>query len=138
MMEWGDLLLKEIAAEEWDTVLTWPAFLESYPFFSTRVSPKGNAYLINRLIRGKAIFLLRSGEFKKEFEKFSRHMGDHIKKECSPSGDGHPVHRLDVDRHFLDFLRLSVAINRLHRQDALHIKFIVDREIDLFKERVGR
>ena len=136
MMGWGCFLLGVIPAEEADNLFTWPDFLDRYPFFSTRVSPKGNAYLLKRLIQGKTVYLLKAATFKQEFEKFSVHLGDQIKKECSPSEDGHPVHRLDLDRHFLDFLRLSACIRRIHRQDALRIKGIVDQEIDLFKKRV--
>jgi hypothetical protein len=41
-----------------------------------------------------------------------------------------PVHRLPLDRHFLDFLRLSLNISRLTEEDALTLKDSVDEQIE--------
>jgi hypothetical protein len=136
MMEWGNLLLGLIAAEESGVTFTWPEFLDRYPFFSADVSPKANAYLTNRLIQGLTLDLLRTVHFRLEFEHFSEQIGDRVKKEFSRQGGGDPVHRLDMDRHFLNFLRLSAGIRRIHREDALGLKGMVDQELDLFKKSV--
>lgn len=135
MMKWGDLVLGVIAAKESGPRMTWPDFLDRYPFFSTGVSPKGNAYLLNRLIKGKTVLLLRNKAFRQEFEAFSETIRERVKMEFTPSGDGHPVHRLDLDRHFLDFLRLSANIQRIHRQQALRIKEMVDQELEYLWKR---
>ena len=132
MMKWGDLVLGVIAEKESGARMTWPDFLDRYPFFSTGGSPKGNAYLLNRLIKGKNVLLLRNRAFRQEFEEFSEYIGDRVKKKFTPSGDGHPVHRLDLDRYFLDFLRLSAHIQRMPMQEALHIKEMVDQELESF------
>lgn len=138
MMHWGAPLLGAVASAESGNLFTWPDFLERYPFFSTGIPPRGNAYLLNRLIRCKTPSLLKTGAFRQGFERFSQHIGDRVKRECRPPGNGHPVHRLDMDRHFLDFLRLSAGIRRIRMQDALHIKVAVDQEIDLFEKSVAR
>jgi len=137
MMKWGAPVLSDIAAKESGPWMTWPDFLDRYPFFSTGVSPKGNAYLLNRLIKGKTVLLLRNKAFRQEFEEFSETIRVRVKMEFTPSGDGHPVHRLDLDRHFLDFLRLSAHIQRIHSQHALRIKEMVDQELDIFSKESG-
>ncbi len=138
MMQWGAPLLGAVASEESGNLFTWPDFLARYPFFSTGIPPRGNAYLLNRLTRGKTPSLLKNEAFSQGFERFSQHIGGRVKRECPPPGDGHPVHRLDMDRHFLDFLRLSAGIQRIRIQEALHIKVVVDQEIELFKKSVAR
>lgn len=131
MMNWGTILLGLIPEEEKYTMRSWPEFLRRYPFFSTAISPRGHAYLINRLVRNKGLRLLRSEAFGRSLEGLSRRILDRIGAQWPPAGTGHPVHRLDLDRDFLDFLRLSAHIKRIYRQEALRVKEMVDHELDL-------
>lgn len=130
MMNWGTTLLELIPEEEKYDTRSWPEFLMRYPFFSNAISPRGHAYLINRLIGNKGLHLLRSGAFGRSLEEFASRILDRIDGQRASPGIGHPLHRLDMDRDFLDFLRLSAHIKRIHRQEALRIKEMVDDELD--------
>ena len=131
MMNWGTTLLAVIPEEEKYTMRSWPEFLMRYPFFSTAISPRGHAYLINRLVGINGLRLLRSEAFGQYLEGLSRRILEGIGAQGASPGTGHPVHRLDLDRDFLDFLRLSAGIKRIHRQEALYIKEMVDHELEL-------
>ena len=131
MMNWGTTLLAVIPEEEKYAMRSWPEFVMRYPFFSTAISPRGHAYLINRLVGINGLRLLRSEAFGLYLKGLSRRILERIGAQWPPPGTGHPVHRLDLDRDFLDFLRLSARIKRLPRQEALRIKEMVDQELDL-------
>lgn len=126
MMNWGTTLLGLIPGEERYTMGSWPVFLGRYPFFSTTISPRGHAYLIDRWIGNKGLHLLRSEAFGRFLERLCGRILDRIDAQWPSPGTGRPVHRLDLDRDFLDFLRLSAHIKRIHRQEALRIKEMVD------------
>lgn len=132
MMGWGKYLLQRIASEESQAIVSWDTFLQTYPFFSTELKPRGHAYLLTRLIRRKGFHLLKSDAFRSEFEALSSDLSQRIGLGINPRPDGAFVHLLDFDPHFLDFLRLCVKILRLHKEDAVHLKRIVDKEVDHF------
>lgn len=50
---------------------------------------------------------------------------------------GHAVHRLPVDREFLDFLRLSVKITKIGLEDVLVLKTRTDEELERFRRIVA-
>jgi hypothetical protein len=51
--------------------------------------------------------------------------------------EGTFTHQLDLDPHFLDFLRLSAHITRTSREDALALKNLVDGELEEFRQSMG-
>jgi hypothetical protein len=48
------------------------------------------------------------------------------------------THLLDLDRDFLDFLRLSARITKTSREDALALKKLVDGKLEEFRLSIGR
>lgn len=132
MMGWGPRLLGLISAGEDFRPFTLRTFLGSYPFFSTRIHPRCHAYLIRNLVEQGGVRILKREPFRIEFERFSVRLSERLRRECPHRPDGEPVHRLDLDRDFQDFLRLSIPVSRLHREDALLLKQIVDKDVQAF------
>jgi hypothetical protein len=133
LMGWGRRLLKLIPATEGPGHFTRERFRKTYPFFNTGALPRANAYLINRLIRNGSMHVLRSRRFAHAFGRFSAALSAHLAREC-PAGQGEfPVHRLDMDRNFLDYLRLSLGISKTSPGRAVHLKHRVDEECDRFR-----
>jgi hypothetical protein len=121
---------------------TRESFFRSYPFFSTNYPPKPNAYLIKWLVDREGAHILKSRTFKSKFEMFS---GRISKVLCQAAQQNHPrqtlgfhTHLLDLDRDFLDLLRLSARITRTTKEDALALKKLVDRELEEFRQSIGR
>ena len=133
LLGWGSYLLNLIASEETDRILTKKSFFQLYPFFLTRLSPRANAYLINRLIREENIHILRSQPFRSEFEGFSGLISQRLSRILPNGSEGPYVHLLDFDRDFLDLLRLSARISRIKREDAVILKNSVDEETEKFQ-----
>jgi hypothetical protein len=111
---------------------TREAFFRTYPFFRIKVSPRANAYLINKLVALEGTKLLMDLSFEEDFLDFLSML-----KEKGPISDAEDteasyVHLLDMDRDFLDFLRLSLGIRKLFMEEALRLKNRVDEEIKRF------
>jgi hypothetical protein len=133
LMPWGRHLLRLIPRVEGDRHFTWASFLEAYPFFEAKALPRGHAYLINRLVHLENIHLLTSKRFKEAFEEFSDGLSVRLTREVTNRKKSSPVHRLNLDRDFLDFLRLSLSISKTTLNDAIALKEIVDEECEQFE-----
>jgi hypothetical protein len=136
LMGWGCHLLRLVAAVEKPGRFTREYFLETYPFFSTKALPRANAYLVNRLVHRDNVHLLRSRPFKDAFEQFSLILPSLLAGKCSVGEGEFPVHRLDLDRDFLDFLRQSLGISKLNLEQALRLKQRVDEQCERFGRRL--
>ena len=135
MMGWGADILRLIAAHERGRTLTRGGFFEAYPFFFKHVDSRANAYLLNNILTGDNVPLLKGESFRGRFEKFSTRLADQLKK-FSPSAHGAPyTHLLEGDAQFLDYLRLSAGLRRIHRGEAARLKDLVDEAIYEFKGR---
>ena len=142
MMNWGRHLLSLLALKEGYTSFTRKSFFQAYPFFSTNIPPKPNVYLIKGLVNGEGTHILKSHAFKSEFEIFSTRISKAL---CQTAQRSHPpprggfhTHLLELDRDFLDLLRLSARISRATQKDALALKELVDRELEEFRQSLGR
>ena len=134
MMGWGKDLLKRVAAAEEGNIFTKHSFFESYPFFSTALLPRANAYIVNRVITARTIHLLRDVRFRSAFETFSERISRLLSRETPGSSSMTYVHRLDFDQDFLDFLRLSAGIRWAGSEDASRLKKIADDRLNQFQE----
>jgi hypothetical protein len=132
MMGWGRELLTSIARSEPERTFTWPSFLKAYPLFSTDLSPRGNAYLLQALMGKGNHRILRNSGFRAAFEGFARSLPARLMPLIPSPGEGPFVHRLDMDPSFLDFLRLSVSIRRLEKIRACRLKDLVDDSLARF------
>lgn len=132
LMGWGEDLLGLVAAKEKGKPYTVASFFEAYPFFKTHLRPRANAYLLDRLTkRGNVARLKRQG-FREAFEHLSAQLSTRLSHETGHAADGLPVHQLDLDPRFCDFLRLSLHRTKLQIEEAVRLKRIVDQQTDHF------
>ena len=138
IMNWGGHLLSLIASNENHRTFTKESFFQSYPFFSTNNPPKPNAYMIKWLVNREGTHILKSHTFKSEFEMFSRRISKALcqaaQQNNPPRPPGFHTHLLDLDRDFLDLLRLSARITKTTKQDALTLKNLVDKALEEFQQ----
>jgi hypothetical protein len=132
MMLWGPGLLSLVARKESGLPFTRESFFRAYPFFSTRLNPRANAYLLEKLVDHKSVDILMTELFREQFERFSRRLSGKLKKSSSLFSGACYTHRLELEPRFLDFLRLSAGISRIEMEDALRLKEKVDREVMKF------
>jgi hypothetical protein len=136
MAGWGAQLLNLIASGEAGRVFTWKSFLGRYPFFSTGLDPRANAYLLLEIVRNCGADMLKRVSFREKFEGFSPGLSKDLGKMKRRGADGPYVHTLDLDPLFSDFLRFSPKIRMCDRETALEVKDAVDRAVEEFILRV--
>jgi hypothetical protein len=132
MMGWGSRLLSLITLNEDRRLFTKESFFRAYPFFSTRLNPRANAFLLYQLVGKNRVDMLKTESFRERFERFSRRLSGQLKQISSPMSGTQYTHRLELDPRFLDFLRLGVGLLRIEQGDALRLKERVDRAIGEF------
>jgi len=137
MMGWGADLLNLIAVHEKGRVLTSESFFKAYPFFSTLLSPRANAYLLRQLVTKDNVHILKTESFCTRFEAFSARLSGQLRKASQPGSEAPYTHLLGLDTQFLDYLRLSVGMSRIDREDAIRLKDFVDRAVQKFKVQHG-
>jgi hypothetical protein len=136
LMGWGGRVLSLIAAAEKPGRFTREYFSETYPFFKTKALPRANAYVVNRLVCSDKVHLFRSTRFKDAFERFSSTLPSRLAGEPPIEEKAFPVHRLDLNRDFLDFLRQSLGISKTSLEQAVHLKEKVDEQCERFGRRL--
>ena len=145
MMNWGASLLGLICSAEAEEGFAGEAFLKAYPFFRTSLLPRGHAYLLGRLVNETNLDWLKSVRFRDAFEEFSSDLTacrSGMPLSLSGAGksgnhEGRPrphVHLLPLDRHWSDFLRLTLRVTRASLEVALAIKEEVDARIERFRK----
>jgi len=142
IMNWGGHLLSLIASNENHRTFTKESFFQSYPFFTTHSPPKPNVYMIRWLVNREGIHILKSHRFKSKFEIFSGRISRALCQAAQQNNPSQPpgfhTHLLDLDRDFLDLLRLSARITKTTKQDALALKKWVDGALEEFRRSMGR
>jgi hypothetical protein len=135
MLGWGSEPLHLIASQEEGRSFTEASFSLAYPFFSTTLDPPGHAYLLNQLLKSSSVDPLMSKSFRARFEAFSTSLSRRLRENTSIHRPEAPyTHLAGLDRHFLNFLRLSVGIARIDREGASSLKQITDRAVEEFQE----
>jgi hypothetical protein len=138
MMNWGEPLLHLIPAMGGEERLTGEAFLKTYPFFTTSLSPKGHAYLLCRLINEKNFHWLKSIAFKDGFERLSLDLLGNFARSLTSTPSSSLVHLLPLDRNFTDFVRLFLGITRMTNEEALDLKCRIDAEVEKRRRTLAR
>jgi hypothetical protein len=133
LLGWGGPLLSMIAEEGKDEIPARKSFLSEYLFFTAPLVPKGNAYLLRKLVLPGEVGLLKEEEFKCSFERFSMALSEEFGRRTAPASKGTPSHLLDLDEDFRDFLRLHLGAARIHLHEALLLKEKVDLRIERFR-----
>lgn len=136
MLGWGESVLSMVAGEGADKTLTRESFVREYPFFTAALAPKGNAYLLRRLLVSGGIQILKGTKFRVAFENFSKEIGDSLGRKSGAVANGIPPQLLDLEHDFRDFLRLHLRIARIELQEALMIKTQVDDRVEGFRSLI--
>lgn len=129
LLGWGLKLLHLIPRWEEGQVYGAPSFMEAYPFFKTRLSPRAHAYLMDRILSKEEKHLLKDKGFQSDFEAFSETWLHGEWQGFIPEPHAPYAHQLDLDRDFLDFIRLSLQIHRIDEATARHLKGQVDKAL---------
>jgi hypothetical protein len=129
IMAWGSHLLELIPLVEAYRRYERGIFLEEYPFFELIKTPRAHAYIAKRLISENNVHLLKEPNFKETFLRCSTSLSSRLKQAVGENDV--PVHRLSLDRDFLDFLRLSANIKKIIPGDAVRLKALADEELDI-------
>lgn len=132
LMGWGEGLLGRIAEKERGKSYDVSSFFETYPLFKTHLRPRDHAYLLDRVTNKKSVLLLKQQGFRAAFENHAARLLTRVERDMRPAAGGPPVHQLDLDPHFRDFLRLSLRRTWLPMEEALRLKGIVEQELDHF------
>jgi len=132
LLGWGEPILAMIAEEAGDEAPSSDSFFAHYPFFTTGLAPKGNAYLLRRVVAPGSTHLLKEEGFKTAFETLSKEISDSVAGRAETLADTAPTHLLGLERDLLDFLRLHLQIPRISPHEALRIKQQVDHRIERF------
>jgi hypothetical protein len=133
LLGWGSSLLSLIASVEGETPAGKDSFFQKYPFFTTSLSPRAGAYLINSLVDRERIHLLQDPGFREAFERLFVRVSDSYGAGTMNGTQGPPVHRIDLDRDFLDFLRLGLRISRIQPHEAVALKGRLDEFMEDFR-----
>jgi hypothetical protein len=129
---WGNKILATIADKESDKTLDKSHFLETFPFFNSNISPKGNAYLLTYLVNERGTEVLRKRSFGKSFKLFSRNLAAGIKERFDMGTGPVHVHKMDMPPLFTDFLRISLKIKKSEFTAVKKIMTYTDDQLKLF------
>jgi hypothetical protein len=129
LLGWGKEILSLVAARG-GRGTTRQTFSDAYPFFSTDLNPRGNAYLLKKLIDRGGVGLLKTEWFRLGFETFSKELSTRMAKSYSVRVDAPHTHRLTLDSGYLAFLRLSSGIRRISQETAEQAKETLDHSLE--------
>ena len=135
MLEWGVNILRLIAEREYSWTFSREAFFQSYPFFRTKLAPRANAYLINRVVSAAGTAPLTRMDFTDMFNAFSTLIVKRLLGKYRSMHEGKYTHLLDIDPLFSDFLRLSAGIVKTTLNYAIDMKDMVDEEVEGFMKK---
>jgi hypothetical protein len=133
ILGWGTHLLELVSLVEGYERRERNAFLLEYPFFEYPGSPKAHAYLLKHLIGEGNVHLLKREAFKGELQRFCGLLSSDLRRSSEDVPQAVHVHRLPMDRDFLDFLRLSAGITRVSHEGAIRLKMLTDERLRQFR-----
>ena len=134
MLGWGTEILSFISGGENAKPVTRESFYNSYPFFLTILSPKGNAYPLLWLLERNGVQILEHEGFGERYENFLNSLLRRLSTEISSTSCEPFTHLLDIDPLFADFLRLSASFSRINANSSIRMKDIVDIELEKFQK----
>lgn len=128
MLGCGAEVLEGVAAHN-PVALDWPDLLRRYPVFAAHLSPKAHAYLLGAVLQERGVGALAEPGFRYRFEQAAAALRKRLGHAPWRAGSAPYTHRLGLERHFVDFLRLGAGLTRLEPTRALRLKEEVDAEI---------
>lgn len=136
IINWGDKVLALLADKESGGNLNRLQFFKAYPFFDNEISPKENAYLLTFIVNDRGSEVLKKTGFKKSFKLFSKHLIEGIKQRFDRSGGPVYVHKMDIDRLFKDFIRISLQLKKSEYPTLEKIKQYSDEQLMQFSRSI--
>jgi hypothetical protein len=133
ILGWGTRLLELVPSVDGYGRYSKVAFFEAYPFFRPRGLPKAPVYPAKCLIGPDNVHLLKNPAFKDEFDSFSSLLCTRLKQSYGRSSGDTFVHRLPMDKDFLDYLRLFAGIQKIGLEEAVRLKDLADGELTRFR-----
>lgn len=127
-LNWGPDILKMIAEQDPETAHSASSLFRAFPMLSSGLSPKTSAYPVKQLASIIGPELFSEPRLIKAVMSGIAGLVNNVLREgpFSNTPDSRPVHRLHMERSFLDFLRLSAGIRRIEPEKAGKIKDLVD------------
>ncbi len=137
-LNWGPDLLKMIAEQGSAGSYSATSLVKAFPFLASGLSPKASAYPVRHLASIIGPDLFCDPGLIEAIEPGLAGLVDSILREAPflDSPGACPVHRLHMDRSFLDFLRLSAGIRRIEPERAGMLKELVDDSLERLARRI--
>ena len=125
LLRWGKEVLEYIAKKENQARVSLSLLEEKYPFLKSRIDPRGIAYPVKLALRTGRV--MESGDIEKIIKELKKQRAFYMAptEEISKSIYTY-VHVLDMDKDFLDFLRLGLSIKKMMPDMVLMIKDNID------------
>ena len=126
LLRWGKEVLEYIAKKENYARISLNLLEEKYPFLKSRIDPRGIAYPVKFALKTGRV--MGSGEIERIIKRMKKQYAFYMspKPEDLSKSIYTYVHILDMDRDFLDFLRLGLLIKKMVPNMALMIKDNID------------
>jgi hypothetical protein len=135
LLNWGDEILTHLAHESKYTRTRFRSIFEAYPFLMSHINPKVYAYPVKRLMMyGKGLSLMENRHFSDDIIHFMKKLEHHIASSVLKEDSLIPVHMLELEKDFLNLIRLGFGINKITMKTALRIKRLVDHELTRFHD----
>lgn len=137
-LDWGPDILKMIAEQDPGGAHSASSLVKAFPLLASHLSPRAWAYPVRHLasIIGRDLFC--DPRLIEAIEPGLAGLVDGVLRE-GPFWDvpgTHPVHLLQMDRSFLDFLRLSAGIRRIEPERAGMLKELVHDSLERLARKI--
>jgi hypothetical protein len=134
ILGWGTDLLALVPAAAGYKEYSINDFVEAYPFFQAPAFSKAPVYPAKLLIGPDTVHFLKDSAFRAQFDRFSSILSSRLRPSQPAPPDAPFVHRLPLDRDFLNYLRLFAGIKRIGLEEALFLKNLADEELARFRK----
>jgi hypothetical protein len=136
ILGWGKGILTELFNNSDGKVFDQDSFFDKFPFLTTCFNPKAHSYIVSRMVGIQGSGILTKRTVREKFERFVPSLLKKLRSVRSFNPQDPYVHKLDLDRGFLDFLRLSVGVSRISEKKAGSLKTVTDGAIKEFCSRL--
>lgn len=125
ILRWGKEILEHIAEREcWRVGVDYKYIKTKYPFINTHIDPRAITYPLKIMIRSRDAKAIMPNEIKKFLKEMESII--HSLLTLKNDFDARYTHILNMDKDFLDFLRLGLSIKKISLANAIEIKEKVD------------
>lgn len=127
LLDWGAEAMEAVACEVTEEIGSLEDLCERLPFFRTALTPRAHGYFLKRALDHAGTDPLKRVDFLDRFEDFVRFAAERVRAGLDSADEATPfIHRLPLDRQFLDFIRLLGGKRRMGLEKAIAIKKMID------------